>query len=72
MGINTIKLPCRFCKKDTMHIVKSINHGLHLLITIVTLGMYLPIWIILIIIGIFRSSNHTTTQCAVCGASRAV
>ena len=46
------------------------NH--YFFLTIITFGLWLTIWIILIIIGIFRSSNHTTTQCTVCGASRAV
>jgi len=72
MATDTIKLRCRFCKKDTVHIKKSISHGLHFILTCITVGAWFPIWVILIIIGIFRSSNHTTTQCTVCGASRAV
>jgi len=72
MGIRRVTLRCRFCKKDTMHIHKEINHILHFFLSIITVGLWLTIWIILIVIGIFRSANHTTTQCTICGASRAV
>jgi hypothetical protein len=72
MSTRSITLRCRFCKKDTIHLHKEINHGLHFFLTIFTLGIWLTVWIILAIIGIFRSSNHTSTQCTVCGASRAV
>lgn len=72
MGVRKVELRCRFCKKNTIHLHKEINHILHFFLTLITFGVWLTIWIILIIIGILRWLNHTTTQCTVCGASRAV
>jgi hypothetical protein len=70
MATDTIKLRCRFCKKDTKHIKKSISHGLHFILTCITVGTWFPIWVIIIIMGLFRSVNNTNSQCSVCGASR--
>jgi hypothetical protein len=70
MTTDAIKLRCRFCKKDTVHIKKSISHGVHFLLTLFTAGIWLTVWLILIIMGLFRSVNNTNSQCSVCGASR--
>ena len=55
---------CRICCKHTLHIYDehSCNHILHLLLTLVTGGLWLLIWILAIL-----SSYNTKPVCTICG-----
>ncbi len=55
---------CYVCKGNTVHIVSSINHILHLILSIITGGLWIPIWILLGIISMFK-----TDQCLVCASN---
>ena len=52
---------CENCKKVTLHIKQRINHILHLILTIITFGTWIFIWIC---IALFTSG---TPQCSKCG-----
>ena len=52
---------CRRCGKMTLHIGPSTSHVLHFLLSIVTLGVWLVIWLLVEI------SHKTSQQCTVCG-----
>ena len=51
---------CAACGRPTMHIQESPNHILHLLLSVVTVGVWLPIWFL---ISLFKKKP----QCTVCG-----
>lgn len=36
---------CRLCGKQTLAVRPGTNHVLHLLLSIVTLGIWLPVWL---------------------------
>ena len=45
----TMKLETRFCKNcemKTAHTVESVNHLLHFILTVITAGCWLPIWVV--------------------------
>lgn len=50
---------CSHCQKNTMAIGNTPNHLLHLVLTILTAGLWLPIWILVCIgkIGGYRCSQ---------------
>ena len=52
---------CKACGKPTLHIQEKPNHVLHVLLSVFTLGIWLPIWLL---IGLFGSGKP---QCTVCG-----
>lgn len=39
---------CRYCKQHTIHQRQGVNHILHLLITVLTCGLWVIIWVLLI------------------------
>ncbi len=51
---------CRKCKKPTLHVGPSTSHVLHLLLTIVTAGVWLVIWLL---VGVSNSSQGACSEC---------
>ena len=51
---------CARCGQQTPHIQQKPNHILHLILSVVTVGLWLPIWLL---VGIFRARP----QCMTCG-----
>ena len=47
--------------RSTISKPKRTNHILHLLLSIVTAGLWLPIWIIVAIVNAFRNKEETIT-----------
>jgi hypothetical protein len=58
MATKQIMSKCTTCEKQTPHLQQIPNHILHLLLTIVTFGLWIFVWI-------FQSSS--TPKCTVCG-----
>ncbi len=54
---------CRYCGKPTLHLEEKPNHILHLLLTIVTMGVWLIVWVLL-----GMSSRLSSSTCTVCGS----
>ncbi len=52
---------CKQCGQKTIHLVSRPSHLLHLFLTIVTVGVWLPIWILVAVI-------RRAPQCTVCGS----
>ena len=52
---------CSVCKENTLHVGPSTSHVLHLLLSIITMGFWLIVWLIV------AQNNKTKTQCTVCG-----
>jgi predicted RNA-binding Zn-ribbon protein involved in translation (DUF1610 family) len=57
----TTSLICENCGKNTLHTKSSVNHILHLLLSIVTGGIWLIVWAILVLIP------GSPWKCSVCG-----
>jgi hypothetical protein len=51
---------CYKCQKSTLHIQEKANHILHLLISVVTAGLWLIVWLLFI-----RSGDP---KCSICGS----
>jgi hypothetical protein len=53
---------CEKCGKQTLHIVQAVNHILHLLLSVVTGGFWIIVWIC---IGITSGKG----SCTICGTT---
>lgn len=51
---------CESCKRKTLHVGLSTSHVLHFLISIVTMGMWIPMWLI---IAIRNEFSYECTEC---------
>lgn len=63
-------MPCQFCRNYTpSQIVKDpgVNHTLHLVLTLFTLGLWLPLWALFTLTG---TSGGVFSHCACCGNRR--
>jgi Na+-transporting NADH:ubiquinone oxidoreductase subunit NqrC len=60
-SVNEVVVYCESCKKFTRQIVDKVNHFLHLILTIITFGIWSFIWIY-VAIWTFRYS-----ECLKCG-----
>jgi len=52
---------CSICNKPTMHIGSGVSHVLHLLLSLLTLGLWLPVWLLCSL------NQSTAAACTVCG-----
>jgi hypothetical protein len=52
---------CKVCGRRTLHLKPSTSHLLHLIMSIITMGFWLPVWLILSIRHEFES------ECVECG-----
>jgi hypothetical protein len=57
---------CPNCRKQTLHARECISNVLHLILSIITAGLWIPVWIFL---GIKSVSSRT--RCQVCGTKHA-
>ena len=60
MGQTNTGRYCSHCEKDVMAIKSTPNHILHLLLSLVTLGFWVPVWIVITFIagvGVFRCTK---------------
>lgn len=60
MATEQIMKHCRHCDDNIIHLQQKPSHVLHLLLTIFTVGIWLPIWILVAI----DKSGHQCTRCA--------
>lgn len=60
MGSRTIR-PCRNCGEPTPHESPSTSHVLHLLLSVFTAGVWLPVWLLIAL------NNNGQAACTVCG-----
>ncbi len=55
---------CNNCREKTLHIKKTPNHILHLLLSIFTAGLWLIVWFLIVV-----SSAGASWRCSKCGTS---
>lgn len=66
MPTSNVMTNCSKCQKKTLHIEQKLNHILHLLLSVVTAGVWLIVWILL---ALFHDKK---TQCTVCGHNKGI
>lgn len=64
MMSNQVMEYCNRCGIKTMHVYPATSHLLHLILSICTFGLWLPIWILASI------SNDSQKECTQCGADK--
>lgn len=64
MASEQVMKPCRTCRRPTMHVQKSPSHVLHLLVSILTAGFWVPVWILIAL------NAGSTAQCTQCGKAK--
>ena len=57
---------CIGCGKPTVHLEQRMNHILHLILTVITAGIWALVWILLAVL------HDTNPQCTQCGQSRGI
>ena len=64
--LESCQVLCEHCDKPTLHHrnVRYPNHVLHLLLSLFTLGLWVPIWILLAIVP-----DSEPWRCSVCGSA---
>ncbi len=60
MAVKTTGKYCNHCQKNVMAQGNRPNHLLHLILSVVTAGFWLVIWLILIV---FNAGEYRCTQC---------
>jgi hypothetical protein len=63
MGVQSHLLYCHRCESQTGHTKGQTSNGFHLIMTLITVGLWLIIWML---VGL---SNSSAAKCSACGAS---
>lgn len=66
MATTNLMTNCSKCQKKTLHIEQKLNHILHLLLAIVTAGVWLIVWVLLAFL------HDKKTQCTICGHNKGI
>lgn len=66
MGSQQLMAHCKACKMMTMHVRPSTSHVLHLLMSVITSGIWVVVWILAAL------ANDSQKQCTVCGRTKGV
>lgn len=61
MGESTIRRHCKDCDQKRPFTKKTPSHILHLLLSVVTVGCWIPVWILMIVLNAF--SPYRCTNC---------
>ena len=61
---NMIMKKCKYCNKTTAHVAQSTSNILHLILSVITVGIWVPIWILV------AMSHSASKQCNECGKAR--
>lgn len=64
MSTGQIMKHCKACQKPTLHVGPQTSHLLHLVLSVITVGVWLPVWVIV------ELSNSTQVACTQCGRKR--
>lgn len=56
---------CKLCKSGTLHQRESFSGGMGCLLTILTGGLFIPVWILILVVEAFRP-----WVCQQCGRGR--
>jgi hypothetical protein len=70
MKTEQTQLRCSLCERPTLHTrqAPTTNHVLHLLLTLVTLGIWLPIWFL--VAAMSGAESRDAFRCTQCGQAQ--
>jgi len=57
---------CRYCERKTLHERATLNSTLGCLLSVLTLGLFIPVWIL---IGLFEALT-VSWKCQTCGGAK--
>ncbi len=63
---NIVMKQCKSCKTMTQHTEPSTSHILHLILSIISVGFWVPVWILV------SMSNGSSAQCTACGKTKGI
>ena len=66
MSSHVVMTRCKNCEAITQHIGPATSHVLHLLMTVFTAGLWIPVWVII------AMNNPTKAKCSRCGRMKGV
>ena len=64
MATNQLMSFCKKCEKQTLHLQPATSHMLHFLLSLVTFGLWIIVWVLL------AASNNSQMTCSACGRAR--
>jgi hypothetical protein len=67
MSVDQTQRHCKTCDKPTLHQRSTFSFGWGCLLTILTSGLFIPIWILISMFGLFKP-----WRCQVCGKARMI
>ncbi len=65
MGQLQITAECSYCRMTRLFTKAGPSHILHLLLSVFTVGLWLPVWLIIVVLGAFQPY-----RCTVCGKAK--
>jgi hypothetical protein len=65
MAVKQAHLHCKDCARKTLHVKHIFGGGMGCLLTILTCGLFVPVWLLVDVLGLFRPYH-----CQVCGKGR--
>lgn len=62
-------LHCKNCKRNTLHYknTKEMSWMMHLFLSIITLGIWIPIWFLLMVVHLLTKPIGGNFTCSSCG-----
>lgn len=66
MGVLQAQRYCKLCGRKTLHARPCFSDGAGCILTVITLGLFLPLWIVLKVVEAFTSK----WRCQACGQGR--
>lgn len=63
---NLVMARCKQCRRMTKHLQPSTSHVFHLLMSIITVGFWVVIWVLVAL------SNGSQKQCEECGQQKGI
>jgi hypothetical protein len=68
MATETAQRFCQSCQRNTLYVRHStpVNHVLHLLLSVLVCGLWLPVWLLIVLC---HQPYQAPLRCATCGAA---
>jgi ribosomal protein L44E len=66
MGAIQAQRWCKLCERKTLHARPAFSDGVGCLLTVLTLGLFLPVWLAIKVV----EAVTTRWRCQVCGRAR--
>jgi DNA-directed RNA polymerase subunit RPC12/RpoP len=65
MATAQITAECSYCRSKRLFTKSGPSHVLHLILSVLTVGLWLPVWVIIVVLGAL-----TPYRCQSCGKAK--